>query len=87
MREAYPGCEQALQPTIVGMGPGHAEPIDQIDGGEGAAWGAGIGAATGTAAAAGSPGNQVAVGAGTTLEFRLAKPVSVDLLTQVAEAR
>lgn len=58
-----------------------------IDGGEGAAWGAGIGAVAGTAAAAGSPGNQVAVGAGTALEFRLAQPVSVDVLTEVAAAQ
>ena len=55
-----------------------------IDGGEGAAWGAGIGAVAGTASAARSEGNQVAVGAGTALEFRLAGPVSVDLLSQVA---
>jgi len=58
-----------------------------IDGGEGAAWGAGIGAVAGTAAAAGSPGNQVAVGAGTALEFRLAQPVSIDVLTEVAAAQ
>jgi hypothetical protein len=58
-----------------------------IGGGEGAAWGAGVGAVAGTAAAAGSPGNQVAVGAGTALEFRLAQPVSVDVLTEVAAAR
>ena len=38
----------------------------------------------GTAAAAGSKGNQVAVGAGTALEFHLAQPLSVDVLTQVA---
>jgi hypothetical protein len=58
-----------------------------IDGGEGAAWGAGVGAVAGTAAAAGSSGNQVAVGAGTALEFRLAQPVSIDVLTEVAAAR
>jgi len=58
-----------------------------IDGGEGAAWGAGVGAVAGTAAAAGSSGNQVAVGAGTALEFRLAQPISVDVLTQVASAQ
>jgi hypothetical protein len=58
-----------------------------IDGGEGAAWGAGVGAVAGTAAAAGSPGNQVAVGAGTALEFRLAQPISIDVLTEVASGR
>ena len=51
-----------------------------VDGGEGAAWGAGIGAVTGTAAAASSPGNQVAVAAGTAVEFRLAQPLSVDIV-------
>lgn len=55
-----------------------------VNDGEGAAWGAGIGAVAGTAAAAGSKGNQVAVGAGTALEFHLAQPLSVDVLTQVA---
>src|SRR5512143_1702888 len=51
-----------------------------IDGGEGAAWGAGAGAVVGVAAAKNSPGNQVAVAAGTALEFRLARPLSVDIV-------
>ena len=51
-----------------------------VDGGEGAAWGAGIGAVVGTAAAAKSPGNQVAVAPGTAIEFRLARPLSVDVV-------
>jgi len=51
-----------------------------IDGGSGAAVGAGIGAVTGVAAASASPGNQVAVAAGTALEFRLAKPLVVDIV-------
>jgi hypothetical protein len=51
-----------------------------IDGGEGAAWGAGVGAVAGIAAAKNSPGNQVAVAPGTALEFRLTKPVSVDIV-------
>lgn len=55
-----------------------------VDGGEGAAWGAGIGAVAGTAAAAKSPGNQVAVAAGTAVEFRLARPLSVNIVTEVA---
>jgi hypothetical protein len=55
-----------------------------VNGGEGAAWGAGIGAVAGTAG--GSKGNQVAVGAGTALEFHLAQPLSVNVLTQVAAA-
>jgi hypothetical protein len=51
-----------------------------IDGGEGAAWGAAAGAVAGVAAAKSSPGNQVAVAAGTALEFRLARPLSVDIV-------
>ena len=51
-----------------------------IDGGEGAAWGAAAGAVVGVAAAKSSPGNQVAVAAGTALEFRLARPLSVDIV-------
>jgi hypothetical protein len=34
----------------------------------------------GVAAAKNSPGNQVAVAAGTALEFRLARPLSVDIV-------
>ena len=34
----------------------------------------------GAAAASGTPGSQVAVAPGTALEFRLAKPVSVDVV-------
>jgi hypothetical protein len=51
-----------------------------IDGGEGAAWGAAAGAVVGRAAAKRSPGNQVAVAAGTAVEFRLAVPLSVDIV-------
>ncbi len=51
-----------------------------IDGGEGAAWGAAAGAVVGVAAAKSSPGNQVAVAAGTAVEFRLARPLSVDIV-------
>jgi membrane-associated protease RseP (regulator of RpoE activity) len=51
-----------------------------IDGGEGAGWGAAAGAVVGVAAAKSSPGNQVAVAAGTALEFRLARPLSVDIV-------
>jgi hypothetical protein len=51
-----------------------------IDGGEGAAWGAAAGAVLGVAAAKSSPGNQVAVAAGTALVFRLARPLSVDIV-------
>jgi hypothetical protein len=51
-----------------------------IDGGEGAAWGAAAGALVGIAAAKSSPGNQVAVAAGTAVEFRLSRPVSVDVV-------
>ena len=51
-----------------------------IDGGEGAGKGAAVGAVVGVAAAASSPGNQVAVAPGTAIEFRLAKPLSVDIV-------
>jgi hypothetical protein len=51
-----------------------------IDGGEGAAWGAAAGAVVGVAAAKSSPGNQVAVAAGTAVEFRLSRPLSVDIV-------
>ena len=42
--------------------------------------GAVVGTVAGAAAASASPGSQVAVAAGTALEFRLAKPVSVDVV-------
>jgi hypothetical protein len=51
-----------------------------IDGGEGAAWGAAAGAVVGVAAAKSSPGNQVAIAAGTAVEFRLAVPLSVEIV-------
>ncbi len=51
-----------------------------IDGGEGAAWGAATGAVVGIAAAKSSPGNQVAIAAGTAVEFRLARPLSVEIV-------
>jgi hypothetical protein len=51
-----------------------------IDGGEGAGKGAAIGAVTGLAAAAAAPGNQIAVAPGTAVEFRLAQPLSVDIV-------
>jgi hypothetical protein len=51
-----------------------------IDGGEGAAVGAVVGTVAGAAAASAAPGSQVAVAPGTALEFRLAKPVSIDVV-------
>jgi hypothetical protein len=52
-----------------------------IDGGEGAGKGAAIGGVVGVASAAASPsGNQVAVAPGTAIEFRLTKPLSVDIV-------
>jgi hypothetical protein len=51
-----------------------------IDGGEGAGKGAAIGAVVGVASAATSSGNQVAVAAGTAVEFRLARPLSLDIV-------
>jgi hypothetical protein len=73
--EAKKAGKKILGGAALGAGIGA-----MIDGGSGAAIGAGVGAVTGTAAAASSPGNQVAVAAGTALEFRLTKPLSVDIV-------
>jgi hypothetical protein len=73
--EAKKGGKKVLGAAALGAGIG-----GMIDGGEGAAWGAGAGAVVGVAAAKSSPGNQVAVAAGTALEFRLARPLSVDIV-------
>ena len=51
-----------------------------IDGDEGAGKGAAVGAVVGVTAAAKAPGNQVAVAPGTAVEFRLARPLSVDVV-------
>ncbi len=71
--EAKKPGKKILGGAALGAGIGAA-----IDGGEGAAWGAGIGAVAGTAAAKSSPGNQVAFGAGSAIEFRTAQPVTVE---------
>lgn len=73
--EAKKAGKKVVGAAALGAGIG-----GMIDGGEGAAWGAGIGAVAGVAAAKSSPGNQVAVSAGTALEFRLARPLSVDVV-------
>jgi hypothetical protein len=73
--EAKKAGKKVLGAAALGAGIG-----GMIDGGEGAAWGAGAGAVVGVAAAKSSPGNQVAVSAGTALEFRLARPLSVDIV-------
>ena len=73
--EAKKAGKKVLGAAALGAGIG-----GMIDGGEGAAWGAGAGAVVGVAAAKSSPGNQVAVAAGTALEFRLARPLSVDIV-------
>jgi hypothetical protein len=73
--EAKKGGKKVLGAAALGAGIG-----GMIDGGEGAAWGAGAGAVVGVAAAKSSPGNQVAVAAGTAVEFRLARPLSVDVV-------
>jgi hypothetical protein len=73
--EAKKAGKKVLGAAALGAGIG-----GMIDGGEGAAWGAGAGAVVGAAAAKSSPGNQVAVSAGTALEFRLARPLSVDIV-------
>jgi hypothetical protein len=73
--EAKKAGKKVLGAAALGAGIG-----GMIDGGEGAAWGAGAGAVVGVAAAKNSPGNQVAVAAGTALEFRLTRPLSVDIV-------
>jgi hypothetical protein len=73
--EAKKAGKKVLGGAALGAGIG-----GMIDGGEGAAWGAAAGAVVGVAAAKNSPGNQVAVAAGTALEFRLARPLSVDIV-------
>jgi Family of unknown function (DUF6515) len=73
--EAKKAGKKVLGAAALGAGIG-----GMIDGGEGAAWGAGAGAVVGVAAAKSSPGNQVAVAAGTAVEFRLARPLSVDIV-------
>jgi hypothetical protein len=73
--EAKKAGKKVLGGAALGAGIGA-----MVDGGEGAAWGAGIGAAAGVAKAASSPGNQVAVAPGTAIEFRLVKPLSVDVV-------
>jgi hypothetical protein len=73
--EAKKAGKKVLGGAALGAGIG-----GMIDGGEGAAWGAATGAVVGAAAAKSSPGNQVAVAAGTAVEFRLAQPLSVDIV-------
>jgi hypothetical protein len=74
--EAKKAGKKVLGGAALGAGIG-----GMIDGGEGAAWGAAAGAVVGVAAAKSSPGNQVAVAAGTALEFRLAEALSVDVVS------
>ncbi|MCG6923672.1 MAG: DUF6515 family protein [Acidobacteria bacterium] len=74
--EAKKAGRKVLGAAALGAGIG-----GMIDGGEGAAWGAGAGAVVGVAAAKSSPGNQVAVAPGTALEFRLAQPLSVAIVS------
>ena len=73
--EAKKAGKKVLGAAALGAGIG-----GMIDGGEGAAWGAGAGAVVGVAAAKNSPGNQVAVAPGTAVEFRLARPLNVDIV-------
>ena len=72
--EAKKAGKKVLGGAALGAGIG-----GMIDGGEGAAWGAAAGAVVGSRPPS-RPGNQVAVSAGTALEFRLAKPLSVDIV-------
>jgi hypothetical protein len=73
--EAKKAGKKVVGAAALGAGIG-----GMIDGGEGAAWGAATGAVVGVAAAKSSPGNQVAVAAGTALEFRLARPLTVEIV-------
>jgi hypothetical protein len=73
--EAKKATKKVVGGAALGAGIG-----GMIEGGEGAAVGAAVGAVAGVAAAKASPGNQVAVAAGTALEFRLAKPLSIDVV-------
>ncbi|HEX3436396.1 MAG TPA: hypothetical protein VHT24_06475 [Pseudacidobacterium sp.] len=64
----------------IGLGAGLGSAIGAVAGrGRGAAIGGIAGGALGTARAAGSPGEQVFMGQGTLLEFRLAQPVPLPL--------
>lgn len=73
--EAKKAGKKVLGGAALGAGIG-----GMIDGGSGAAIGAGVGMVAGAVAAKSSPGNQVAVGTGTALEFRLARPLQVDIV-------
>jgi hypothetical protein len=73
--EAKKAGKKVLGGAALGAGIGA-----MIDGGEGAAWGAAAGTVVGAASAKSSPGNQVAIAAGTAVEFRLARPLSVDVV-------
>jgi hypothetical protein len=73
--EAKKAGKKVIGGAALGAGIG-----GMVGGGEGAAWGAAAGAVVGVAAAKSSPGNQVAVAAGTAVEFRLARPLSVDVV-------
>jgi hypothetical protein len=77
---SYTGEAKKAGKKIVGAAALGAGIGGMIDGGEGAAWGAGAGAVVGVAAAKSSPGNQVAIGAGTAVEFRLARPLAIDVV-------
>ncbi len=56
------------------------------DGGEGAAIGAAVGAGVGTAAAAASEGQQVVIGEGTVIQFRLEAALTVPITVTVTTA-
>jgi hypothetical protein len=55
-----------------------------VGGGEGAAIGAAVGAGGGTVAAAASDGKQVTAASGTTVQFTLAKPLTLTILQSAA---
>jgi hypothetical protein len=73
--EAKKAGKKILGAAALGAGIG-----GMIDGGEGAAWGAGAGAVAGVVSAKNSPGNQVAVASGTSVEFRLKAPLKVSIV-------
>jgi hypothetical protein len=77
---SYTGEAKKAGKKVVGAAALGAGIGGMIDGGEGAAWGAGAGAVVGVAAAKSSPGNQVAIAAGTAVEFRLTRPLAIDVV-------
>ena len=70
----------------IGVGAGVGAAVGAVaDGGEGALIGTAVGAVAGTAVAAASGGKQVKIEAQTVLEFKLDKPVIIEVGTRLAD--